>query len=442
MGYPKRLIDRLALFIWDVLWHVCLPLVLLYIWHRGRKEPLYRKHLAERFGGGADMPAGSIWIHAVSLGEMRAARPLIDALLKRGEQILITNITAAGRSETLALYGDAIASGQLHVRWCPAEYVWATRRFFGKYKPKFGMILEIELWPRLIASANRAGVPMVLAQAQYPDKSFARDKRGLQLRAQLVKGFTLILAKSDRHADRFRHFGADNVHLMGELRFEQPIPPSHLNAAANLREKFDQKRLVFCLASTGPDEDPLLIPVIKQLREAAIKSNKPHPFFVYVPRHPKNFADTAAALQVAGLKMLRRSTDFDAALGLAAPLPDDLDGLLGDSLGEINFYFALADHVFIGDSFNNEGSHNIIEPLSVGKPVVVGPSIWGIEYPALEALEAGVLTKLETPLDLFEFWNGYTAASDTTLINSFVSRHGGATKRAIDHLISAGLLVK
>ncbi|WP_456391344.1 3-deoxy-D-manno-octulosonic acid transferase, partial [Profundibacter sp.] len=251
MGYPKRPIDRLALLAWDVLWHISLPVVLLYLWHRGRKEPLYVKHLGERFGGGAVVPAGAIWVHAVSLGEMRAARPLIDALLARGEQVLITNITAAGRSETLALFSDAIAAGQLHVRWCPAEYIWATRRFFKRHAPKFGMIMEIELWPRLIASANRAGVPMVLAQAQYPDKSFERDQKGFRLRAQLVKAFSLIMAKSEHHAERFRHFGASNVQVMGELRFEQPIPPKHLEAAAKFRAQISPARPVFCLASTG-----------------------------------------------------------------------------------------------------------------------------------------------------------------------------------------------
>ncbi len=123
MGYPKRLIDRLALFGWDVLWHIGLPLVLLYLWHRGRKEPLYRQHMGERFGGGAAVPVGAIWVHAVSLGEMRAARPLIDALLARGEQVLITISLLRDAAKRWPLFSDAIAAGQLHVRWCPAEYI-------------------------------------------------------------------------------------------------------------------------------------------------------------------------------------------------------------------------------------------------------------------------------------------------------------------------------
>ena len=437
--YPARLIDKLALLLWDVAWHLGLPLVLLYLWHRGRKEPLYRQHMGERFGGGVVVPEGAIWIHGVSLGEMRAARPLVDALLKRGEQVLITNITAAGRAETLKLFADAIERGQLHVRWCSAEYAWAIRRFLGKHKPRFGMIMEIELWPRLIATCHANGLPLVQAQAQYPDKSFARDTKGLQVRSHVVRAFDLIMAKSERHAERFRQLGAQNVQVMGELRFEQPIPPAHLQAAKNLRAQIAPERPVFCLASTAPDEDALLIPVLRNLLDAAEQAGNQRPFIVYVPRHPKDFAVTGERLQAAGLNMLQRSTDLDETLSPKAPLPDDLDGLFGDSLGEINFYFALSDRVFIGDSFNDEGSHNIIEPLSLGKPVVVGPSIWGIEYPALEALEAGVLAKLETPDQLFDHWNSETGATGGQ-IRDFLAQHGGATQKALHHLTNAGLL--
>ncbi len=440
MGYPKGAINRLALLIWQLIWHALLPVLLFYVWKRSRKEPLYIENLTQRFGGGAAVPAGAIWVHAVSLGEVRAARPLIEALLARGERILLTNMTAAGRKESRALFADAIKARQMHLCWTPIELFWATGRFFKKHQPKFGIILEIELWPQLMASANRTGIPMVMAQAQYPDKSFARDRGGLQLRGQIVTGFDLILAKSERHAKRFAHFGARDIRLMGDLRFELPIPPAHLSAGATFRRMIDANRPVFCLASTAPDEDDLLIPVLQDLRQAAIATGRPKPFFVYVPRHPKDFAATAAKLQAAGLQMLHRSRDFDHDLALNRPLPDDLDGLFGDSLGEINFYFALADAVFIGDSFNDEGSHNIIEPLRLSKPVLVGPSIWGIEYPALEALEAGVLTKVETVQQMQAHWLAFDGQEDRARIERFMAQHGGATAKAIGHLQDVGLI--
>jgi 3-deoxy-D-manno-octulosonic-acid transferase len=430
----------MALLVWGAIWHFLTPLLLLYVWKRSRKEPVYITHLSERFGGGAAVPAGAIWIHAVSLGEVRAARPLIDALLAKGERILLTNMTAAGRKESMSLFTQAIKDGQLHIRWNPIELFWATRRFMKKHRPKFGMIMEIELWPQLIVSANRAAIPMVMAQAQYPDKSFARDRAGLQLRGHVVNGFQLILAKSERHAERFRHFGAQNVHLMGDLRFEQPIPPAHLAAAASFRKFISPDRPVFCLASTAPDEDEMLIPVLQNLRQNAIDTGEPKPFFVYVPRHPKDFSGTGKRLEAAGLKMLQRSLGFDQNLEFPKPIPNDLDGLFGDSLGEINFYFALADAVFIGDTFNNEGSHNIIEPLSLNKPVVVGPSIWGIEYPALEALDAGVLTKVPTPQKLQDHWQNFTPEDDKNQMTNFTAQHGGATGRALQKLKEFGLI--
>lgn len=440
MGYPLRFIDKVFLFFWDILWHISVPILLLYLWKRGRVEPLYSQDISQRFGQGDRVPAGAIWIHAVSLGELRAARPLIDALLAKKERILLTNMTAAGRSEALKIFGMEIEKQQLYIRWCPADLSWATRCFFQRHKPKFGMIMEIELWPRLIASAIKADIPLVMAQAQYPYKSFLRDQGIFSFRAQLVRGFSLILAKSERHADRFRQFGAVSVKVTGELKFEQLIPKKQIDAGLIIRKKFDPNRPIFCLVSTGRNEDSMLIPILTQLRDKADIAGKPRPFFIYVPRHPKDFNATELELKSNGLSMLKRSDAFDAALRIKADIPNNLDGVFGDSLGEINFYFTLSDAVFVGDSFNGEGSHNIIEPLILDKPVVVGPSIWGIEYPALEAIEAGVLTKVSTPFELMEHWDSFNTESQQSDIKYFILKHGGATKRIIKQLTNAGFL--
>lgn len=425
MRYPAALRDWLFLVVWDIAWTLGLPIVWGYLYLRGRKEPLYAQKLSERFGGGVPVPEGAIWIHAVSLGELRAAQILISRLLDHGQTVLITNMTAAGRAEAAKLFANPISQGQLHVRWSPIDISWLVRRFIRRHRPKLGVILEIELWPNLITQPHRLGVSMVMAQAQYPDKSFARDSRGWQLRARLVRGFDLILAKSDRHADRFRHFGAQNVQAVGELRFEQPIPKAHLDAAAAFKAKIGSRQ-VFCLASTALEEDALLLPVLTRLCTG-------NPFIVYVPRHPKDFAASGQNLESAGLNMLVRSKDLNADLNFTSEIPSEIDGLLGDSLGEINFYYALADRVFVGDSFIDEGSHNVIEPLRLGKPVAVGPSIWGIEYPGQEAIAAGVLTKLETPEDLLAHWraDGVTTAQD---IASFTAAHGGASDRIMKAL--------
>ena len=432
---------RVILALWALLWHLGLPLVVGYLSLRGVKEPLYIKHLNERFGFGPPVPHGAIWIHAVSLGETRAAGPLVTALLDRGETIVITNITAAGRAEAQKLFAGPIADGRVFLRWCPMELPWAIRRFLRHARPKFGMIMEIELWPQLIAQTKRMGVPLVMAQAQYPDKSFARDQKSWgRLRARSVAMFDMILAKSDRHGDRFRHFGGGDVRVTGELRFEQPIPQNHLDAAQALLGQIDPARPRLCLASTAPDEDAMLIPVVTALRDRAVAAGAPKPFFIYVPRHPKDFAKTAARLAAAGLDMVHRSTALDADLAAHAPLPPECDGMFGDSLGEIYFYYALAQRVFVGDSFNDEGSHNIIEPLRLMNPVAVGPSIWGIEYPGLEALTAKVLTKLDTPDDLTTHWAAPMGDDQTAMITGFLAQHGAATDRIIECLRNKRLL--
>lgn len=430
--FPNRLSDRLVLCLWSILWHLALPLIILYLWYRSRSESLYITNLRERFGGGSPIPPDTIWVHAVSLGETRAADPLIRSLIDRGETILLTTITAAGRAEASKLFADDIAAKRLYLRWTPIELPWALRRFICNHKPRFGMIMEIELWPQMIAQAKRLGVPLIMAQAQYPDKSFARDQKGFgRIRARSIQGFDLILAKSQRHAERFCHFGAKNVRVTGELRFEQTIPQTQLDAADALLETIDPKRLRICLASTAPDEDPMLIPVIQELLKHTIG---PKPFIIYVPRHPKNFEETKQKLRNAGLNMAVRSRDFAADLSLLTPLPADCDGLFGDSLGEINFYYALAQSVFVGDSFNGEGSHNIIEPLRLLNSVVVGPSIWGIEYPGLEAIEDGVLIKLATPDDLLTHWRNFTPNVNNDQISNFIHNHGGATTRILKEL--------
>ena len=434
MTYPKRIIDHIFLFFYSAVWTLGLPAVLTYLWHRGRKEPLYFSALSERFGGGSVPFHGAAWIHAVSLGELRAAQPLISALLGAGEKILLTTMTAAGRTAAIQKFDVQINDGQLHVTWVPIDAPWIVRRFLRRHEPKFGMILEIELWPGLMAGAKIYKIPMIMAQAQYPIRSFLRDKPWPALRRHLVQGFALIMAKSTTHAARFQDCGAPNVAVMGELRFDLPVPPAHLAAAKALRVRL-AGRPVYCFASTHPQEDPLLEPVLKGLKDSG-----KNPFFIYVPRHPSEFNGTWDTLENAGFKLLRRSRDFASDLACDVESFSGYDGIFGDSMGEINFYFELSDHVFMGDSFIDEGSHNIIEPLRLLKTVAVGPSVWGIEYPATEALEASILTRHTTPKALLDHWLADTSTDKSVRIAKFIVEHGGATQRAMALLKAHGFL--
>jgi 3-deoxy-D-manno-octulosonic-acid transferase len=215
---------RLAVVLYRALWWAALPLALLYFHRRASRDPAYGAHMNERWGRGPTLE-GAVWVHAVSLGEMRSATPLVHALLDRGERVLTTHLTPAGRREAERSFATEIAEGRLLARYLPFELGPAFRRFLAATRPKLALVLEVEFWPVMIAEAARAGVPLYLANSQVPGKSVARARLLARLIGHPVAGTAGVFAKSERQADRFRALGAPNVRVAGELRFDQPIPP-------------------------------------------------------------------------------------------------------------------------------------------------------------------------------------------------------------------------
>ncbi len=424
---------RAVLAVYTLLMALLLPLILLYIYHRSRKDRRYRAHLSERFGCYKNTVSDAVWVHAVSLGEMNAAAPLVRRFLDDGEAVVTTHFTPAGRAAAQKLFPDAYASGQLVPVWVPLEYDWVFRRFFKAFSPKFGLVMEIEIWPRMIASARKHGVALFLANGHYPPKSFERDKRQFGLRGRLATGYAGLLIKSEADAARFRHFGAPNVAMTGELRFDRALPAPMLAAAAEIRMAQLQGRPVITLASVVVGEDEKYIEAIGKIRARYQTLGRAAPLFVYVPRAPERFPVAGERLTAAGLQVQARSAALDADFGLQAELTQ-ADILLGDSLGEMYFYLALADIVIAGGGFTPTGAHNVIEPLALKKPVFVGPYTWTIEYPALEAIEAGVLTQCEN-IDilvaeiLHRLENKASMARDQQAAQDFYNRHSGAAEK-------------
>ena len=420
---PFRL--RLALMLYALAWWVLLPLVIVYLRLRARKDPDYGLHMAERFGLVRAALRNPVWVHAVSLGEMRSATPLIRALLAQGESVVTTHFTPAGRREALREFSPEIAAGRVQVVWVPFDMGFAYRGFLRRFAPRYGLVMEIEIWPRMIMSARARGVPLFMCNAQYPQKSFDKDMSGWGLRAALTGGFAGGFVKSTLQAERFAAAGMRNIHVTGELRFDQPIPQAQLAAAENLRARLSKGRPTFTLTSVVEGEDAVYIDMIRQSRDV---------FFIYVPRAPERFDQVADMLAGAGLRFARRSDVLDAKLA-AADLPD-IDVLLGDSMGEMYFYLALCDRAIVGGGFVTKGAHNIIEPLALRKPVIVGPHIWTIAYPAIEAIAAGVChhvhnaaelhTAVTTPVDVPE-----------ARIAAFYAQHAGAVERTLAALPQA-----
>jgi len=418
---------RLFLILWSALWTLGLPLVLAYLWRRGRKDPLYRAHLAERFGFAAPAQPGAIWVHAVSLGEFRSAVPLLRAFLAAGETLLVTTFTPAGRREAEKVLAPEIARGTARVVWVPFETASAFRRFFRRHRPKFGLVMEIEIWPRMVFAAQAADVPLFMCNAQYPVKSLARDSRGLRLRQEVMRGFAGAFVKSDLQAARFAAVGVRNIAVTGELRFEQPIPPALVAAGEALRQRLGLgTRRVIAFVSTVEGEDETYLSAIRALGTGADR-----PFFLYVPRKPERFGAVASWLAQEGFSVLRRSEALPAVL-TPETLPETLgplpDILLGDSLGEMYFYLALADTVVVGGGFIPAGAHNIIEPLALRKPVLTGPQTWTIEYPFVEAEAAGVALSVPDAAALAAALASGFAPSPAEIERFFTAHSGGVTR--------------
>ncbi|MCK0095398.1 3-deoxy-D-manno-octulosonic acid transferase [Yoonia sp. F2084L] len=411
---------RLALVAYSILWWVLLPVVLLYLNRRGRKDPFYAQNLSERFGRHNAPLRNPVWVHAVSLGEMRSATPLIRALLAKGETIVTTHFTPAGRREAMREFAAEIAAGTVQSVWVPFEYGFAYRRFLRHFTPKYGLVMEIEIWPRMIMACRKHGTPLFMCNAQYPKKSFDKDQKGLGLRAALAGGFAGAFVKSEGQKARFAAVGMQNIHVTGELRFDQPIPASHLQAAASCRDALTSGRHSFTLTSVVEGEDAIYIDMIRQTKGV---------FFTYVPRAPERFEEVAGMLAAAGIRFARRSDLLNGDLGLTNPTPD-IDVLLGDSMGEMYFYLGLCDRAIVGGGFVPKGAHNVIEPLALKKPVIVGPHIWTIEYPATEAIAAGVCQLVPDEAALLAEVAAPGTVTDAQ-ITAFYQEHAGGVARTI-----------
>jgi 3-deoxy-D-manno-octulosonic-acid transferase len=410
---------KIFLVFYRFIWLLCMPVVLCYLVYRSKHEPAYAQKLLERFGIGRTRKGSWVWIHAVSLGEFRSAIPLVDKLVERGERVIITHFTPAGRAASEKYYADHISSGCVLVHWVPFDYRLAFKRFFGRFKIKYGLVMEVEFWPGMISSARALNVPLFLCNGQYPNKSFERDSRRRFSSRDIVPLFSGVMVKSHRMAVPFQKLGVNKIAVTGEMRFDQPLNENQV-AAGRRFKKIISHRPVVTFASAVKGEEDLFF-------EAAMKlvQRKPLAIIVYVPRKPEEFEAIASYLRLRGVAFQRRSEILDGSLNIIDKLHANF--ILGDSLGEMNFYISLADQVVVGGGYVPQGSHNIIEPLLLGKPTIVGPNIWTIEFPAVDAINAGVV-KLVKPEDLA---GELLELSNYEPTSEFVSTMQGSTENTL-----------
>ncbi len=356
-----------------MLWYLALPFLPLRLWWRGRREPGYREAIGERFGRCRGTPRGPVlWVHAVSLGETRAAAPLVDRARSAfpDATVLVTHMTATGRAAGRALDGRRVVQA-----WLPYDVPFAVRAFLAHWKPRAGLIMETELWPNLVAAAAGADVPLYLVNARMSKRSAAGYARVPSLTKPMLAALAGVATQSVADAERLRELGASAPIVTGNLKFDVGVPDSALTLGRELKARFGGARAVWVAGSTRDGEEALILDAL------AARPLPPGALTVIVPRHPQRFGPVAALLRERGIPFVRRSD--------AMPVPADVDVVLGDSMGELLGYYAAADVAFVGGSLLPLGGQNLIEPIAVGRPTLFGPHMFNFAEAAQRARAAG-----------------------------------------------------
>jgi 3-deoxy-D-manno-octulosonic-acid transferase len=397
-----------------------LPWAILHLLWRSLKQPEYLRHWGERFGlFRAALPGPTIWLHAVSVGETRAAQPLVEALRERHPQhrILFTHMTPTGRATSEALYGDKVDRIYL-----PYDTPWAVRRFLRHYRPEFGLIMETELWPNLIEACRRTDIPLRLVNARLSQRSARRYASFPALTREALQGLTGIAAQSKDDAVRFEALGARKVVVTGNIKFDIAAPAGQLALGSRFRAAYGPRQ-TWLAASTREGEEALILEAWRQ----ALPANGA--LLVIVPRHPQRFDEVARLAAERGFVVQRRSEN--------SPVAAATQVLVGDSMGEMFAFHAAADVSFIGGSLLDFGSQNLIEAAACGTPILIGPSTRNFAEAAREAVACGAARTIVDADDLVRqvlllLGNAESRRRMGEAGIAFTERHRGATARTLD----------
>jgi 3-deoxy-D-manno-octulosonic-acid transferase len=366
---------------YTLLLYLLTPFILVRLAWRGIRAPAYWRRWPERFGKIAPaLGEQVIWIHAVSVGEVMAAEPVVRVLLEQrpAHSILITTVTPTGSARVTALFGSNVA----HV-YAPYDLPGAVSRFLDRVRPQLVIVLETELWPNLFHACQHRSVPLLLVNARLSERSVAGYRRVHSLAARTLSAVTEIAAQSELDAGRFRSLGADDrrITVTGNMKFEQRIPPSLREQAEVLRRDWGVDRAVWVAGSTHEGEDEMLLDVFRQLRKQFRDC-----LLVLVPRHPERFEHVAELCRQRGYNTVLRSE--------RVPCSPDTDVFVGDSMGELALFYAASDVAFTGGSLVFHGGHNLLEPAALGVPVVTGPHVFNFDEICELLLQAGACEKV------------------------------------------------
>lgn len=411
----------MARLFYSLLFYLAMPLIWLRLVWRSRRQPEYLRHLGERLGFYPPSAGASwIWLHAVSVGETRAAEPLVEALLAAypSHRLLLTHMTPTGRaaaSELLRRHPQRLAQAYL-----PYDLPGACARFFDHFQPSVGLLMETEIWPNLIATAVRRRRPIALVNARLSARSQRGYSRLLPLIEPALASLDAVAAQSPADAARLQAIGAKRVTVVGNLKFDATPAPEKLALGAHWRQAIGA-RPVLLAASTRDGEEALLLDALASLAIADL-------LLVLVPRHPQRFAEVARLLTTRRLVYCRRGE-------LALP-SRQTQVWLGDSMGEMAAYYALADLAMIGGSWLPFGGQNLIEAAACACPVLIGPHMFNFEQASADAVQAGAACRVADASsaarlvdELLADQRRLLAMRDAARV--FSQRHQGATARTV-----------
>ncbi len=412
--------------LYSLLLLLAMPLVFVRLFVRGFRQPGYWRNIGERLGVYPQQALlRSLWIHAVSVGELRAAQPLINRLQSDypGRPIVVTCMTVTGREMASELYGNAVTCVYL-----PYDFHILHQRFIFRFNPSILIILETEIWPNLLAACRTNNLPAVLVNGRMSEKSLRGYRRFALVRLlvrEACQSLHATAAQSSADAARLALLGAKGPVITGNIKFDARVDSLLAARGIAWREEVGVKRRVFLAASTREGEEKMLLDAY---REAFPREERVHLLLVLVPRHPQRFDAVHELILAAGLRVLRRSAH--------GPGQPDVEVWLGDSMGEMAAYIALCDVAFIGGSLLPLGGQNLIEACAQGKPVIMGPSAFNFSDAARLAMEAGAMRQCDGAKSVMQAAKALLRDDEMRIAASHAARafagaHAGATEKTM-----------
>ncbi len=430
--------ERLARWLYVLLWLAATPLIAGYLLWRSRRQPAYRGGWAQRFLGryGARGNAPCIWIHAVSVGETRAAAPLIEALRAAHPElpVLVTHMTPTGCETAEALFGDRV----LHA-YLAYDYPFAVAAFFRAWKPRVGIVMETEIWPNLMVAAARAGTPMLLANARLSAKSLVAARRWTALMQPAAARFARILAQSEADAGRFAILldresataEPSRIVVIGNVKFDVEPPAAQRALAATFKSAFesafgDDVRVFLCASTREGEEEEILDAWLRH--RGSMPDGAARLLLVIVPRHPQRFDAVFELARARGLVVQRRSDGVDVR--------PETEVWLGDAMGELWACYLAADLAYVGGSIAPLGGQNLIEAAASGCPILIGRHTFNFSMASDEAVRGGAAVRVSdfdalvtTAMTMATDPARRRRMSDAGL--AFAAAHRGATARTV-----------